>query len=225
MFDPCKVDIDFQNVAVCRAGLAVDFDEDALKRKLDEPDCLIRFAIRGKGKGLSRFWTCDFTEDYIRISTRVYPDIAMRTLLPALIAHRLPVRAADHAAGCDPDFFHLAVTRAAGGNAHPSRSAPTHQRINFFRSLRSTDEGLYHRFARYVERILVSRADIPDQQSRLRRRTEIDEGDANKHTLDLDWVLEIGDQAPRRKVLKCVIEKRGKKWKITALDPVDFFKY
>ncbi len=67
-FDPRKVDIDFQNVAVCRAGLAVDFDEDALKKKLDEPDCLIRFAIAGKGRGRARFWTCDFTEDYIRIN-------------------------------------------------------------------------------------------------------------------------------------------------------------
>jgi glutamate N-acetyltransferase/amino-acid N-acetyltransferase len=67
-FDPRKVDIDFQNVAVCRAGLAVDFEEDELKKKLDGPDCLIRFAIRGSGKGRARFWTCDLTEDYIRIN-------------------------------------------------------------------------------------------------------------------------------------------------------------
>ena len=67
-FDPRKIDIDFQNVAVCRAGLAVDFEEDELKKKLDEPDCLIRFAIRGSGKGRARFWTCDLTEDYIRIN-------------------------------------------------------------------------------------------------------------------------------------------------------------
>ena len=52
-----------------------------------------------------------------------------------------------------------------------------------------------------------------------------DEGDDNKRTLDLDWVLEIPDQRPRRQVLKCTIERRGKKWKFTALALVEFFKY
>lgn len=67
-FDPRKADIDMQGVAVCRGGLDADFDEIELKRKLDQPDCYIRFAIRGGGKGRARFWTCDFTEDYIRIN-------------------------------------------------------------------------------------------------------------------------------------------------------------
>ena len=67
-FDPRKVDIDMQGMAVCRGGLAADFDEVELKRKLDEPDCSIRFAIRGGVRGRARFWTCDFTEDYIRIN-------------------------------------------------------------------------------------------------------------------------------------------------------------
>jgi glutamate N-acetyltransferase/amino-acid N-acetyltransferase len=66
--DPRRVDIDFQKVAVCRGGLAAAFQEVELKKKLDEPDCSIRFAIRGSGKGRARFWTCDFTEDYIRIN-------------------------------------------------------------------------------------------------------------------------------------------------------------
>jgi hypothetical protein len=52
-----------------------------------------------------------------------------------------------------------------------------------------------------------------------------DEGDEQKRTLDLDWLLEIKDQPDRRKILKCTIEKRGKHWKITSLAPVDFFKY
>jgi glutamate N-acetyltransferase / amino-acid N-acetyltransferase len=68
VFDPRKADIDIQGVAVCRGGLDADFDEVELKRKLDQPDCLIRFAIRGGGKGRARFWTCDFTEGYIRIN-------------------------------------------------------------------------------------------------------------------------------------------------------------
>jgi glutamate N-acetyltransferase/amino-acid N-acetyltransferase len=67
-FDARKVDIDMQGVAVCRAGLAAVFSEDELKKKLDDAECEIRLAIRGKGKGQARFWTCDFTEDYIRIN-------------------------------------------------------------------------------------------------------------------------------------------------------------
>ena len=66
--DPSKVDIDFQNVPVCRGGLAVDFSEHELKKKLDEAECLIRFAIQGKGRGSARFWTCDLTEKYIEIN-------------------------------------------------------------------------------------------------------------------------------------------------------------
>ena len=29
---------------------------------------MIRFEIRGDGKGETRFWTCDLTEGYIRIN-------------------------------------------------------------------------------------------------------------------------------------------------------------
>lgn len=67
-FDPRKVDIDMQGVPVCRGGLAARFSEAELKGKLDAPECEIRLALRGKGKGQARFWTCDFTEGYIRIN-------------------------------------------------------------------------------------------------------------------------------------------------------------
>ncbi len=67
-FDPAKVDVEMQGVPVCRGGLAAPFSEDDLKKKLDLPDCAIHFQIRGKGKGRARFWTCDFTEGYIRIN-------------------------------------------------------------------------------------------------------------------------------------------------------------
>ena len=66
-FDPAKVDIDLQGVAVCRGGLGAPFEEADLKTKMDAPDCLIRFAIKG-GKGRATFWTCDLTHDYIRIN-------------------------------------------------------------------------------------------------------------------------------------------------------------
>ena len=66
--DPSKVDIELQDVPVCRAGLAAPFAEEDLKRRLDAPECLIRFMIRGRARGCARFWTCDLTEDYIVIN-------------------------------------------------------------------------------------------------------------------------------------------------------------
>ncbi len=67
-FDPRKTDIAMQDVVVCRSGLAAPFSETELKAKLDAPECEIRLAVRGKGKGSARFWTCDLTEGYIRIN-------------------------------------------------------------------------------------------------------------------------------------------------------------
>jgi len=66
--NPAKVDIDLQSVPVCRAGLAADFSEAELKKKLDETECLIRFVLNGRGSGSARFWTCDLTEKYIEIN-------------------------------------------------------------------------------------------------------------------------------------------------------------
>ena len=58
-----------------------------------------------------------------------------------------------------------------------------------------------------------------------------DEGDDEKRTVALDWLLVTseknvvnGDQQTHRRVVKCRLERRSKQWKITALDPIDFFK-
>jgi glutamate N-acetyltransferase/amino-acid N-acetyltransferase len=67
-FDPAKTDVHMQGVAVCKGGLAAPFSETELKQKLDAPECEIRVNFRGKGKGETRFWTCDLTEGYIRIN-------------------------------------------------------------------------------------------------------------------------------------------------------------
>jgi glutamate N-acetyltransferase/amino-acid N-acetyltransferase len=67
-FDPLKTDVHLQGVAVCKAGLAAPYNEPELKKSLDAAECEIRLTIRGKGKGKSRFWTCDLTEGYIRIN-------------------------------------------------------------------------------------------------------------------------------------------------------------
>jgi len=46
--------------------------------------------------------------------------------------------------------------------------------------------------------------------------------DGNK--LELDWLLKIDNGEPRRQIVKCQIEKQGKKWRITELEPVEFFR-
>ncbi len=51
-----------------------------------------------------------------------------------------------------------------------------------------------------------------------------DEGDDEMRMLDLDWLLKIDNGDARRQIVKCRVEKQGKKWKITALEPVEFFK-
>ncbi len=67
-FAPSKVTIELQGVPVCRSGLAAPFSEPGMKRRLDSPECEIRFSIRGGGPGKARFWTCDLTEKYIEIN-------------------------------------------------------------------------------------------------------------------------------------------------------------
>jgi glutamate N-acetyltransferase/amino-acid N-acetyltransferase len=67
-FDPSAVEIAVQGVTVCRTGLAAEFSEDKVKKQMDAPECALGFTIRGRGKGRARFWTCDFTEEYIRIN-------------------------------------------------------------------------------------------------------------------------------------------------------------
>ena len=51
-----------------------------------------------------------------------------------------------------------------------------------------------------------------------------DEGDNSRRTLQLDWYVQIDDDRPKRHIVKCTIERQGKKWKIVAFEPLDFFK-
>ena len=67
-FDPRDVNVFLQGTEVCRHGLAADFDESRLKSKLDESEVQVRIVLKGRGKGEARFFTCDFTEGYIRIN-------------------------------------------------------------------------------------------------------------------------------------------------------------
>ena len=67
-FEPEDADVYIQGVRVCRSGLAASFAEKEVEAKLAAPECEIRLVLRGRGKGKARFWTCDFTEGYIRIN-------------------------------------------------------------------------------------------------------------------------------------------------------------
>jgi glutamate N-acetyltransferase/amino-acid N-acetyltransferase len=67
-FQPGKVDIHVNRVLVCRRGGATDFSASAASRLLQAKDILIRVVL-GQGTAQARFWTCDFTEEYIRINS------------------------------------------------------------------------------------------------------------------------------------------------------------
>src|SRR5277367_4513036 len=82
-------------------------------------------------------------------------------------------------------------------------------------------------FLGHFDKSMPGYADLRDEIEELLARGEAgsaieivkDEGDDQKRTLELDWVLEIPDQQVRRKIVKCGIERRGKKWKIVGLEP------
>lgn len=50
-----------------------------------------------------------------------------------------------------------------------------------------------------------------------------EEGGERRRTMELDWLLRAGAAPPKRQVVKVTVERRGRAWKITALDPVEFF--
>lgn len=70
-FDPDKVNVSFASgageIAVCRNGRGLDFDEGKAKAILTEHDIEIRIAM-GEGDGLCTCWGCDITYDYIKIN-------------------------------------------------------------------------------------------------------------------------------------------------------------
>lgn len=67
-FEPSKVDIHVNGFLVCRCGCRADFDEPEVQKTMEADEIHLRFHIRGGGSGCARFWTCDMTEDYIRIN-------------------------------------------------------------------------------------------------------------------------------------------------------------
>lgn len=66
-FDPEKAEVWFNDLEVYHQGLAVPFDETAAKKMLSEAEVLVRVNLRA-GKASGWMWTCDLTEEYIRIN-------------------------------------------------------------------------------------------------------------------------------------------------------------
>ncbi|HET8548551.1 MAG TPA: bifunctional glutamate N-acetyltransferase/amino-acid acetyltransferase ArgJ [Bryobacteraceae bacterium] len=66
--DPWLIDIYIQGVLVCSGGYAAEYDENSLKHRLADHEVLIRIELKTGGPGETRFWTCDFTDGYVRIN-------------------------------------------------------------------------------------------------------------------------------------------------------------
>ncbi|HLA39009.1 MAG TPA: bifunctional glutamate N-acetyltransferase/amino-acid acetyltransferase ArgJ [Candidatus Glassbacteria bacterium] len=65
--EPDRVDIYLNRILVCKKGMAARYDEAAAQRELQGREALIRVVLH-QGTAAARFWTCDFTEEYIRIN-------------------------------------------------------------------------------------------------------------------------------------------------------------
>lgn len=66
-FDPSKVAIHVNGLALCRRGLDTGFDEAEAKHALDQQEVTLRLDLH-QGKAAARIWTCDLTHDYIAIN-------------------------------------------------------------------------------------------------------------------------------------------------------------
>jgi len=66
-FDPHRVDIQMAGIPVLRAGQPLDFNERAASNRLLEPNVQIVVDLHA-GRATTRYWTCDFTAEYVRIN-------------------------------------------------------------------------------------------------------------------------------------------------------------
>jgi glutamate N-acetyltransferase/amino-acid N-acetyltransferase len=66
-FDPDKIDVSINDMALCRKGVDAGFDEAAVHRELDRKEILLHVDLHA-GEAAARIWTCDFTRDYVDIN-------------------------------------------------------------------------------------------------------------------------------------------------------------
>lgn len=66
-FDPNKIDVSVNNLALCRKGVDAGFDEAGAHRELGRKEVLLHVDLHA-GRATARMWTCDFTREYIDIN-------------------------------------------------------------------------------------------------------------------------------------------------------------
>ena len=66
-FDPARVDIHMAGFPVLRRGQPLNFNERAASNRLLERHVLLILDLHA-GRASTRFWTCDFTSEYVRIN-------------------------------------------------------------------------------------------------------------------------------------------------------------
>jgi glutamate N-acetyltransferase/amino-acid N-acetyltransferase len=66
-FDPHRVDIHMAGIPVLRRGQPLDFNERAASNRMLAPEVHIVVDLHA-GRAVSRYWTCDFTAEYVRIN-------------------------------------------------------------------------------------------------------------------------------------------------------------
>jgi glutamate N-acetyltransferase/amino-acid N-acetyltransferase len=66
-FDPARVDIRMAGIPVLRRGQPLDFNERAASNRLLEKHVPIVVDLHA-GRAVARYWTCDFTAEYVRIN-------------------------------------------------------------------------------------------------------------------------------------------------------------
>jgi glutamate N-acetyltransferase/amino-acid N-acetyltransferase len=66
-FDPDRVDIHMAGIPVLRRGQPLDFNERAASNRLLEKHVLLVVDLHA-GRTVARYWTCDFTAEYVRIN-------------------------------------------------------------------------------------------------------------------------------------------------------------
>ncbi len=66
-FDPSAVDIFIGDVAVARQGAGAAFDEEKAASVLQQPEVVLTVQLNA-GDASATVWTCDLTEDYVKIN-------------------------------------------------------------------------------------------------------------------------------------------------------------
>jgi glutamate N-acetyltransferase / amino-acid N-acetyltransferase len=67
-FDPGKIDVSVNSMALCRKGVDAGFDEAAAHHELEQKELVLHVDLHA-GKAAARVWTCDFTRAYIDINS------------------------------------------------------------------------------------------------------------------------------------------------------------